>query len=416
MDEEQKSTESARGRERKKVFFIIAAVFIVGAAFLLGAFVGYQERPEVEKIAGILNKEVPAGQEIDFSPFWKAWRVVEEKYAAPDGIDRQKLLWGAIQGTVKSLDDPYTVFFPPEEKKFFESEVKGNFEGVGMEIGIRKGVLTVVSPLKDTPAWRAGIKAGDKILKIEDRTTQDLTTEEAVRLIRGPRGTAVTITILSEGKDESREVTLTREVIQIPVLDTEKREDGIFVIKLYNFSERSPFEFRRALREFVFSGQDKLILDLRNNPGGFLEASVDIASWFLDTGEIVAREKFKNGEETIYRSRGYNPFEKLPLVVLVNQGSASASEIVAGALQDHQAAKLIGEKTFGKGSVQELVSVTDDTSLKLTIARWLTPNGKDISQAGLTPDIEVKKTEEDEAKGRDTQLEKAIEVLKNWPK
>ena len=401
---------------RRKFFFIIVAIFIVGAAFLLGAAVGYNERPEVEKIVGILNKDAPPPQEIDFSPFWKTWTLVEEKYAAPDGIDRQKLLWGAIEGTVRSLDDPYTVFFPPEEKKFFESEVKGNFEGVGMEIGMRKGVLTVVAPLKDTPAWRAGIKAGDKILKIDDHTTQDLTTEEAVRLIRGPGGTSVKLTILSEGKDEPREVTLTREVIHIPILDTEKQEGGIFVIKLYNFSERSSFEFRNALREFVFSGQDKLILDLRNNPGGFLEAAVDIASWFLDTGKIVVREKFKSGEETIYRSRGYNPFEKLPLVILINQGSASASEIVAGALQDHGIAKLIGEKTFGKGSVQELVSVTDDTSLKVTIARWLTPNGKDISQAGLTPDIEVKKTEEDEAKGIDTQLKKAIEILGNWQK
>ncbi|HBT81224.1 hypothetical protein A2757_01995 [Candidatus Giovannonibacteria bacterium RIFCSPHIGHO2_01_FULL_48_47] len=402
---------------KKKVFFIIAAFLAIGAAFAGGAFFGYSQRPEVEKILGILNKEEPAvGQTVDFSPFWKAWRLVEEKYAAPEEIRRQEMVWGAIQGLLKSLDDPYTVFFPPEEKKLFESEVRGNFEGVGMEIAVKKGILTVVAPLKGTPAFRAGIKAGDKILKIGDEETTDLNVEEAVKLIRGPKGTTVRLTVLSEGEDKSKELEVVRDTIQVPVLETEKIGTDVFTIKLHNFSERSPFEFQQALRTFVFSGADKLIIDLRNNPGGFLEASVDIASWFLKTGEVVLRERFRDGEESLHRSRGYNTFPELPLVVLVNEGSASASEILAGALQDHGIAKIVGAQSFGKGSVQELLEVTDETSLKITIARWLTPNGRDITKTGITPNFEVKYTEEDAQQGRDPQLDKALEVLRNWPK
>lgn len=401
---------------KKKVFFIIAAFLAIGAAFAVGAFFGYSQRPEVEKILGILNKEEPLSQSVDFAPFWKAWRLVEEKYAAPEEIHRQEMVWGAIQGLLKSLDDPYTVFFPPEEKKLFESEVRGNFEGVGMEIAVKKGILTVVAPLKGTPAFRAGIKAGDKILKIGDEETTDLSVEEAVKLIRGPKGTTVRLTVFSEGEDKSRELEVVRDTIQVPVLETEKIGTDVFVIKLHNFSERSPFEFQQALRTFVFSGADKLIIDLRNNPGGFLEASVDIVSWFLKTGEVVLREKFKDGEESLHRSRGYNTFPGLPLAVLVNEGSASASEILAGALQDHKVAKIVGAKTFGKGSVQELLEVTDETSLKITIARWLTPNGRDITKTGIAPDFEVKYAEEDAQKDRDPQLDKALEVLRNWPK
>ncbi len=400
---------------KSKIFFVIAAILILAATFALGAFFGYDQRPEVEKVLGVINQEPPPATAVDFGPFWKAWRIVEEKYAAPDGVDRQTMVWGAIRGALEALDDPYTTFFPPEEKKLFESEIKGNFGGVGMEIGVRKGILTVVAPLKGTPAFAAGIKAGDKILKIDERDTVDLTTEEAVRLIRGEKGTVVKLLILSENKDKPREISITRDIIRIPTLDTEQKNDGVFMIKLYNFSAEAPYEFRQALRQFVLSGSDKLIIDVRNNPGGFLEASVDIASWFLDTGEVVVREKFKSGEEQLYRSRGYNPFDKLPLVILVNKGSASASEILAGALKDHQKAKLVGEKTFGKGSVQEVIEVTDDTSLKITIARWLTPGGRDISQSGLAPDVEIKASEEDEAKGRDVQLERALEIIKNLP-
>jgi len=397
----------------KRAIFLGIITGLAIAVFTAGAYFGYSNRPPIGKIAALFNKETAKPQQIDFAPFWDSWRVVESKYVGREQIDGQKMVWGAIEGMVKSLGDPYSVFFPPKETELFETSVKGEFYGIGIEVGIREGILTVIAPLKDTPAYRAGLKASDKILKINGTSTEDMAVDEAIFLIRGEKGTEISLSIFREGEKESREVKIIRDIIKIPILETEKKEKGIFVIRLYNFSENSPDAFRKALREMMEAGSNKLILDLRGNAGGYLEASVDIASWFLPAGKAVAREDFGNGKEEIYRSRGYDIFDNLPFIVLVNQGSASASEILAGALSDHKIATLVGEKTFGKGSVQELVPITDDTSLKITIARWLTPDGKSISEKGLTPDIEVKMTEEDAEKGKDSQMEKAIEILQS---
>lgn len=282
-----------------------------------------------------------------------------------------------------------------------------------MEIGIRDRTITVIAPLKGTPAFNAGIKSGDKVIKIDGAPTNDMSVEKAVSLIRGPKGTTVALGIYREGEKEPLEFKVVRDVITIPTIDTEKRKDGIFVIRLYSFSAGSPQLFRNALQEFINSGSDKLILDLRNNPGGYLEAAVDMASWFLPQGKaIVSEENKKSGDSQIFRSKGYNIFtDKLKMVVLINGGSASASEILAGALSEHKIARLVGEKTFGKGSVQELVKITPETSLKVTVARWLTPNGVSISEGGLKPDVEVKIKKEDAEKGRDTQMEKAVDTL-----
>lgn len=396
---------------RKFVYFLVVIVF-VGAVFASGAFFGYSQRPAVEKVSVLFGKEEAKPAEIDFSPFWIAWSTVEEKFiSAGNGMDKQKMVWGAIQGMVKSLDDPYSVFFPPEEAKIFEEDINGDFEGVGMEIAIKNDVLTVVAPLKGTPAIRAGIKAGDIIVKINETLTNDMAVDEAVKLIRGPKGTSVKFSIMRKGEKELIEINVVRDVILIPVIDTEIKPGGIFIIKLYSFSGNSSELFRKALMQFVSSGNDKLILDLRGNAGGYLEASVDIASWFLPGGKIVAIERSGTGDEKIYRSRGYGSFENLNMVILVNEGSASASEILAGALQEHGIAKLIGQKTFGKGSVQELIKITNGSSLKLTIANWLTPNEKSISKNGLQPDIAVEMTNKDIEDGKDPQMDKAIEVL-----
>ncbi|HYF10035.1 MAG TPA: S41 family peptidase [Candidatus Paceibacterota bacterium] len=354
--------------------------------------------------------------EADFAPFWDAWAILEEKYGGETVPSEQEKIWGAISGLAASYNDPYTVFFPPVESKNFESDIAGNFEGVGMEIGIRNDALVVIAPLKDTPAFRAGIMAGDKILRIGTTTTAGLSVDKAVKLIRGPRGTQVTLLLSRDGISQPFEKTITRAQIDIPTVRTEMRKDGVFVISLYNFSAPSMGLFRNALREFVGSGTDKLILDLRNNPGGYLEASVDMASWFLPPGKVVVREDFGKGRaEQVYRSRGYDIFtDQLKFAILINGGSASASEILAGALQAHKKAVLVGEKTFGKGSVQELVKLTPDTSLKVTIARWLTPNGLSISENGLTPDVTVSLATTT-PKGQapvDTQMEKAAALLK----
>ena len=407
---------------------ITISILALGAIFVSGLYLGFKiDSKQASPPESLINTEADISSEVDFAPFWKVWQVLDEKFV-PTKVSTstsvsvatstvQDRVWGAIGGLTGSLGDPYTVFFPPEESKSFEAEISGNFEGVGMEIGIKNEVITVVAPLKGNPAQKAGILAGDKIISIDGQSTINMSVDKAVKLIRGKVGTKVKITVAREGKKEPLEFTITREVINIPTVDTEIR-DGVFIIKLYNFYSASPNLFREALREFIESDSDKLILDLRGNPGGYLEAAVDMASWFLPLGKVIVSEDFgKNAPNQIYRSKGYDIFNSnLKMVALVDGGSASASEILAGALKEHGIAKLVGTKTFGKGSVQEVVKITPETSLKVTIARWLTPLGNSISENGLVPDFEVKLTPEEFSKGKDPQTDKAIDVLKNWGK
>lgn len=394
------------------VYFSV--ILAIAGVFFGGFFYGESRKEQQLLNSNIINKELGKQTETDFSPFWTAWNAVMSRYVSAKDLDSQKMVWGGIEGMVNSLGDPYSVFFPPQENKEFKDVIRGDFGGVGMEIGIKNGVITVVSPLKGTPAFRAGIKSGDKVIKIGDKSTLDMTVEDAVRLIRGEKGTVIKLIIIQKDAEETKEVSLTRETIQIPILETERKPGGIFVIKLYSFAGNSANDFRNALREFVYSGDNKMIIDLRGNPGGFLETAVDASSWFLPVGKTVVREKFSNGEETLFKSKGYNIFNNLPLVILVNEGSASASEIMAGALKEHGIAKLVGTKTFGKGSVQELVEITPTTSLKITIAKWLTPNGVSISDNGLEPDEKVELTKKDLELQNDPQMDKAVEMVKNW--
>lgn len=397
------------------------ALLILGAILIVGSFnVGYNSGAKDlnRTINGPINRTEGQPESVDFSTFWNAWNIINEKYvpasSTAETVGDQEKVWGAIKGLANSLQDPYTVFLPPVESEIFEADIRGNFEGVGMEIISQSGVVVVVAPLKNSPAERAGLLPGDKIIAIDGTSTVNLSTEGAVRIIRGQRGTPVVLTILRNGVGEPFDVRVVREVIDIPTINTETLPDGIFLIELYNFSAQSPNLFRSALREFIVSGQDKLILDLRGNPGGYLEAAIDMASWFLPAGTVVVREDFgadKDGR--VYRSKGYNVFNRnLKFVILVDRGSASASEILAGALAEHERAVLVGDKTFGKGSVQELISLTPNTSLKVTIARWLTPKGVSISENGIEPEFIVQYTEADREAGRDPQLEKAIEVIK----
>lgn len=394
--------------------FIASLIILVGV-FVLGVRVGWLNRPEVQKVVDVLNKENEVVSSTDLEPFWKVWNLIDQKYPDAEKIGDQERVWGAVKGLAGSLDDPYTSFFPPEEAKDFEDSLNGEFEGVGMEIGIKDKIITIIAPLKDTPAYKAGIKAGDKILKIDENITDSMSVEKAVSLIRGPKDTTVNLTIFRETDKKPREISITRDRIVIPTLDTKLRSDGIFVISLYNFSGNSSVLFQSALEEFIKSGSDKLILDLRGNPGGYLDTAIDMASWFLPSGKIVVTEDYGTlGKEKVHRSSGYDIFtDQLKMVVLVDGGSASASEILAGALSEHGVAKLVGEQTFGKGSVQELIDVTDDTALKITIAQWLTPNGISISKEGLKPDYEVEITEKDLETDRDPQMEKAMEIIKN---
>lgn len=398
---------------------IVAALVTIALVFYGGFAYGRGYKTDEEKLAGIINKTDTLNS-VDFAAFWKAWNVVNEKFissvsTSTEKVSDQARVYGAIGGMVSALNDPYTVFFPPVEAKSFGEQISGQIEGVGMEVGMKDGVLTVVAPIKDTPAYKAGIKPGDKILKIDDTVTNTLNGDSAVKLIRGKKGTPVRLTLYREGVKEPFEISVIRDVINMPTVDTEKRGD-VFIIRLYSFSAISPDLFRSALREFMLSGSNKLILDLRGNPGGYLEAAQDMASWFLPTGKVIVSEDFKDKEKNqVFRSKGYNIFnDKLKFIILIDGGSASASEILAGALHEHGVAKLVGTKSFGKGSVQELVDITSDTSLKVTIARWLTPNGNSISHMGIMPDVEVKLDEEAYKKDKtDTQLNKALELLKS---
>ncbi len=385
---------------------------LIGASFLVGFAVG--GRSHAETIAGATLDGSP--QNVDLSSVWKVWSILNDRFVATASstrINDQEKVYGMIEGLTKAYGDPYTVFMPPQDAAMFDEEISGAFGGVGMEIGVRDDLITVIAPLKGTPAAAAGILTGDVIIEINGTSTGDMSVDEAVKNIRGPVGTKVILTIARKGEKELLTKTITRDSIQIPTMDTELRPDGIFVMHLYNFGATAPSEMRKGLKQFLQSGSTKLILDLRGNPGGYLEGAVDIASWFLPAGSVIVSEDF-GGKETpnIHRSKGYNIFkDNWKMVVLVNEGSASASEILAGALQEHKRAVLVGTKTFGKGSVQELIKITPDTSLKVTIARWLTPNGISISQNGLTPDIKVERTPEQYLSGEDPQLDAAVSYL-----
>lgn len=395
---------------------ILIVLFILGA-FFTGIHVGANNIRAIDKVT-LANKETSVETEADFAPFWKVWNTINEKYPKASETTDQEKIYGAISGLVGSLGDPYSVFFSPDEAKIFREEISGKFSGIGMEVALKDKVLTVVAPLKNTPAYRANIKPGDKIIKIDKTSTAGLSTEQAIKLIRGEKGTAVSLTLLREGNKEPIEVRIVRDTINIPTLDTEKRPDGIFVIKLYSFSANSANLFRNAIKEFSEAKTDKLLLDLRGNPGGYLESAVSMASWFLPSGKVVVTEDYGNDKKSeVFRSKGYDIFtNNLKFVILIDGGSASASEILAGALQDHKIAKLVGSKSFGKGSVQEAIKITPETLLKITVAKWLTPNGNLIAEKGLTPDYVVESTKKDSDNKKDEQLDKAVELLLNWKK
>lgn len=401
----------------RTLIYVLISLFLLFGVFSLGIYVGYYRRPEIDKVFSVTNKNTQVNTVADFNSFWKVWNLLNEKSLYSKKITDQDRVWGAISGLASSLKDPYTVFFSPEENKLFKDEIKGSFGGIGAEIGLKDKLLTIIAPLKDNPAIKAGIKSGDKILKIDKVDTSDMTIDKAISLIRGPKGSVVTLLIFRPENKLTSEIKITRDIISVPTIDTELRPDNIFVIKFYSFSENSANLFQEALNKFVSSHSHKLILDLRGNPGGYLDSAVAIGSWFIDEGKPIVSEDFGGSQKTIiYRSYGPRLFNKsLDFVVLVDRGSASASEILAGALKEHGIATLIGEKTFGKGSVQELVNITDTTSLKVTVARWLTPNGVSISEHGLDPDIVIPFTIKDVEAKHDPQMDKAIEVLTAKP-
>lgn len=390
---------------------ISAGIACLSIVFLSGVYVGFENRPALAAITDVVHKDSPLTASADFDTFWRAWKVLDEKFPAADKISAQNRMYGAIKGLAGSFGDPYTTFFPPSDNVAFETQIDGAFSGIGAEIGKKNDVLTVITPIKDTPAERAGLKAGDVIVKIDQKITADLDVDSAIALIRGKEGTVVNLTVVRQGLTAPKVISITRAHITLPTVKTEKRADKkTFIIHLYNFSAQSVELFKKGLDEYIASGYTNLLLDLRGNPGGYIDAANAIGSWFIPKGSVIVKEIGKDDQDVaVHKSTGPVLFPTThTLIVLVDKGSASASEILAGALSEHGVGRLVGTKTFGKGSVQEVIKLTPDTSLKVTIAKWYTPHGVSISETGLTPGTIV---EQPATATTDIQLEKALDLF-----
>ena len=398
---------------------------ILGIALLAGAFYGgfrYGDAGEPSLRAQLTDINAPAYisaksealLDADFSLFWEAIELAKERYVRIDEIEDENILYGAIGGAIDALEDPYTVFLKPSDAKKFNEDIKGVFGGIVAEIGIREGQLLVISPLKGNPAERAGLLAGDSILQVNGTSTNNITIENAVKIIRGEPGTEVSFLIMRAGWDEAKEIIVERAIVNVPTFEWEMlaptpgSEPSIAHFKLFSFNANASRELANAVIEALIKGTKGVILDMRNNSGGFLDVAVDVTGWFVNKGDVVVQQQHRDGSRTNLVARGSAALKNLPVVVLVNEGSASASEIVAGALRDHLGAKLIGKKTFGKGSVQELETLKNGSTLKVTIAEWLTPLGSSINKVGLEPDVEVEFGDDPET---DLQFEKALEII-----
>lgn len=412
----------------KKTFYIILLItFIAFGGVAVGRWSAAQNTDSVYE---------------DLRTFTEVFSTIKKNYV--DDVNSKELIRSALKGMVNSLD-PHSAYLTPEAYKEFQTETKGEFGGIGIQIGIKDGTLTVIAPIEDTPAFKAGIKAGDKIIKIDGQSTKDMNINDAVSKMRGSKGKPVTLTIQREGWKESKDITIVRDIIKIKSIKYKMIDNEVGYIKLVQFQETTAQDLSSALKNLKEKGMESLILDLRNNPGGLLNSAVDVAEQFLPPKHLVVSIKGRKGEKIDYFTEGLRPvYDKIPMIVLVNQGSASASEIVAGALQDWGRAPILGVQTFGKGSVQSLIPLSDGSALKLTTAKYYTPKGKSIHAVGIMPDIVVKldtkngkevpvireKELEQHLKGEkvepqekvpqevdekdDNQLQRAIDILKSW--
>ncbi len=409
----------------KNIKLYILILLISAGTFSGGWYLGHQGY-EVEVEGGprdvkgvqIINRQTAqTPQDIDFGIFWQTWETLATRH-----VDRpfepHKLLYGALQGLAAAVDDPYTAFLPPVENKEVKDNLNGRYEGIGAELGMRDDQLTVIAPLEGSPAEEAGVQSGDIILKVDEEETSSLTLSEAVTKIRGPAGEVVVLLLerdggdLPAGRQEPFSVEIIRQQITIKSIRWEDKGDGVIYIRVSRFGEQTNSDWDTAVNEIINNQSPitkSIILDVRSNPGGYLQASIHIASEFVNTGVIVY-EEFGDGQRQEFKSDHRGRLTAIPVIVLLDEGSASASEILAGALRDLKGAQLVGQQSFGKGTVQDAVEFNDGSSVHVTIARWLTPQGDKIDGVGLTPGVIVERTEEDVDAGVDAQLEKAIEI------
>lgn len=399
-----------------KILKGLAAAAVLVVVFVCGAFVGTKKSVAEFIAPGSAVAQNTTPTQSDMAEFWKVWNMLQANYPFKEKIPADKdKIYGAISGMVASYGDPYTMFFTPKQAKLFKDQVKGSFGGIGAELGLKNGILTVISPIKGSPAEAAGIKTGDIILEINGKKTDGLDIDTAISMIRGDIGTNVTLGIIHANGKQIEQITITRKIVSLPIIDTDEKGD-IFTISLYEFSEDSANLFKDALTKFAASGKSKLIIDLRGNPGGYLDSAVDIASYFLPQGTtIVQEDSGSSSARIIHQSKGYPYLVQKPAVaILVNEGSASASEILAGAMSEQGVATLVGTTTFGKGSVQELTDLADGSAIKITVAKWLTPKGVSISEKGIVPQIVVKDAPSKDPKtgtAKDPQMDAAVKFL-----
>jgi carboxyl-terminal processing protease len=386
----------------------VACVLLIGVAFVAGFhFQGYLLQDYYKTTYSIDG--------IDFSLLQKAWNQLGANYVDQTKIDKEKMTYGAVEGMVKAIGDPYTEFFNPEEARKLEEDLNGTFEGVGIQIGSKDDSIKIISPIKGTPGERAGLRPGDTILAVDEKPTSDLSIDQVVSMIRGPKGSKVVLTILREKDKGSKDIEITRALIKVPTIEWKivETENGkkIAHLNIFQFSDTVYQDFTKAGFEILDSNVDGIILDLRSNPGGLVNHANSILGWFVEKGQIILSEKDKDGNETKFKSNGPSSFLSYPLVILINEGSASASEIVAGAIKDIRDVPIIGQKSFGKGTVQKVINLDDGSIIKITIAKWFTPKGIAIQDTGITPNIEIEMTGEDYDNNLDPQMDKALEEI-----
>jgi carboxyl-terminal processing protease len=387
--------------KRYQLSLILAFTIVAATSFFIGRYL--LPSSVSTKVYTTINEN--GERQLVFSTFWEAWDELHRRYIGE--LNEEDLFYGAVSGMVSAAGDNYTAFANPRDTSQFEDALQGSFSGVGIEMGMRNGLITVIAPLTGSPAEQAGVREGDIIVAINgEAITQETTLDDAVSQIRGPRGTEVTLTVIHRDARETDDVTIRRDQIHIESVKLETLDNNIAHVTVTNFNGDTAARFTAIMRQIIAQEASGLILDLRNNPGGYLQSSVDIASNFLEPGQLVVTETGKENRE--YKAKG-NPIAKdIPSVVLVNGGSASSSEILAGALHDVLNVPIIGQKTFGKGSVQEFIKLKDGSSLRITVAKWYTPNGLNIDEEGIAPTIPVEQNYDTD---QDEQLDVAIEQL-----
>ena len=399
----------------ESVIAVVIGLALLSSGFWLGWALGVKH-PETVVVTQATNIVPPQGSSTtlaDFSTFWEAWQDINDLYLRNPSVSSTAKVYGAIAGMVQSLGDPYTEFFSPADNQQFQQDISGNFGGIGAELGVdAKNEITIIAPLKGTPAEAAGLKAQDILVAINGSSTDAMTVDQAVNIIRGPIGTKVRLSIMRTGWNKTQDFTITRANIQVPIVDFEMK-GNIAHITLDEFDQTADQLFYNALVKAMNNNAKGIVLDLRDDPGGYLDTAVDLAGYFLKPGSLVVSEVGRSVGTTTYNAVGDGALDNFPMVILVNGGSASASEILAGALHDDRGIKLIGEKTFGKGTVQELEDLADGSSLKITVAHWVLPSGLIIDHQGIEPDYQVPLTASDTANKQDPQLDKAIQVLQS---